>query len=186
MPYPRASLLGLPTELRFMIYDIVKDSDISHQIPIEWGRPPHPSPRLPLGGLARSCKFLAHDVLDHRSSLSANEGHAATITIRVGPDGNHDAWLSHESCPARDLKVLNIVCDIPISSRRHYGSCAATAYRVINLNLMVFPAFYQLLRPAELEVQVFCQVWVDRSDLPSEEQYLREVEDIREKLKLLK
>lgn len=52
----RANLLVLPIELRFMIYDIVKDLQIHQPLRLQSHRPQLP-PRLPLRDLARSCKL---------------------------------------------------------------------------------------------------------------------------------
>ena len=178
LPYPRASLLGLPPELRYMIYDIVKDFDISHQLNNVWGQwqATYPLPRLPLRDLARSCKLLAQDIRDHRHCLPANERYA-TIYTRLCSGGSYDAWLSRASCPARELEVLNLVCNIPVSSGHSRAHSESVLY-MINMHPLVFPVFHRLRCPVAVCVHVFCQVWVDRSDPPSEEEYNRAVEDI--------
>jgi hypothetical protein len=140
---PRASLLGLPTELRLMIYDIIKDSEIHHHLP-SWRRYrslSSPIPRLPLCDLARSCKLLAQEIRDHSQSLPATERYV-TIHIQVDADEHkHDYSLAHVIRPAKDLTALRIVFstsvshlywadDFPNSMISHGDCCIPTSFTI--------------------------------------------------------
>lgn len=161
-----------------MIYDIIKDSDLQCHLALQRSRYlPDSPPRLPLQNLARSCKLLAREIRDHRHSLPVSDRYA-TISIQVNHQG-HDVWLSYASCPAKDLAVFNLVYDISISSRP-LETCAEMPFDEMELHLVRFPAFYRL--PAATLVHAFCQVRVDRSDPPTEEQYYMNVEAIRQEL----
>ncbi|KAM0701834.1 hypothetical protein Q7P35_010743 [Cladosporium inversicolor] len=178
LAHPQASFLGLPVELRFMIYDTVKDSDLQCHLSMQRSRYlPDSPPRLPLQNLARSCQLLAREIRDHRHSLPASDRYA-TISIQVNRQG-HDVWLSHASCPAKDLAVFNLVYDISISSHRS-GTQPEMVFDEMELHLVRFPAFYRL--PAATLVHAFCQVRLDRSDPSTEEQYYMHVEEIRQGL----
>jgi hypothetical protein len=78
---PGASFLSLPTELRFQIYDIVKDFDLSHYIDIGADKPwRYPVLRLPLRDLARTCKLVAEEVrYHHRLSIQNKERYTKVI-----------------------------------------------------------------------------------------------------------
>lgn len=150
-PYHRASLLGLPTELRLMIYDIIKDSNIHHYLPHDFRHLPQPPPRLPLRDLARSCK-LAREIRDHRQSLPANERHA-TISILVRSDNhNHDFYLSHAACPAKDLTILKLRYTALLSD--YYWTDDFPTFRQFT-HWLLEPSIPDGL-PDALDVQVFC------------------------------
>ena len=160
--HPQASLLSLATELRLMIYDIAKDCDI--QCNLDRVLQPHPyhPPRLPLRDLARSCKLLAREIRDHRHSLPASERYA-TFSIRIHRQ-DYDFRLTHASCPAKDLKVLNIFYDIFIPNSKE-GLNISDAFKAAQWILIQFPSYYRL--PAAEDVRVFCQVRMDRREPPS-------------------
>jgi hypothetical protein len=103
---PRASLLGLPVEIRLGIYDIIKDFDVGYLVN------PMPSktnsPRLPLRDLAISCRLLAQEILAHRNALPDSERYA-TIDLT-----NYTMTLSHAPCRATDLNTLKLVYDFSV------------------------------------------------------------------------
>jgi hypothetical protein len=103
---PRASLLGLPVEIRLGIYDIIKDFDVGYLVnPMPFKTN---SPRLPLRDLAISFRLLAQEIRAHRNALPDSERYA-TIDLT-----NYTMTLSHAPCRATDLNTLKLVYDFSV------------------------------------------------------------------------
>lgn len=156
-----------------MIYDIIKDSNIHHYLPHDFRHLPQPPPRLPLRDLARSCKLLAREIRDHRQSLPANERHA-TISILVRSDNhNHDFYLSHAACPAKDLTILKLRYTVLLSD--YYWADDFPTFQQFT-HWLLEPSIPDGL-PDALDVQVFLHFRQDESSPPDEEEYIREAEN---------
>jgi hypothetical protein len=101
-------------ELRYAIYDIVKDFDLKCEIK---GRSPAGAleernavtPCLPFKNLAMSCSVLAQEIRAHQVSLPAGE-RFATLCI----DG-YDMTLSYAPCRSTELRSVRLVKDARIT-----------------------------------------------------------------------
>jgi hypothetical protein len=107
----RASFLDLPPEIRFQIYDIVKDFNLAYRLELD---DPCQSLKLRLHfpGLARYCRIVAEEIRYHRSHLPRKERYATVVVRYV--DG--ESFLTHAPYPIADLKKLNIVYDVSCST----------------------------------------------------------------------
>lgn len=180
---PRASFLGLPTELRFMIYDVVKDTLIHQPLLLETCFESVPPPRLPgprnlhlpLRDLARSCKLFAQEIRDHRKALPASE-RCATLLIQADED-NCDFMLTHAPCPAKDLKILKLVYNFSIC----FGPLQDVVPMFNDFSWTVRGHRLNRCLPAALEVQVYFHVKQWRvEDLLDEGTYNEAAEWIRD------
>jgi hypothetical protein len=177
-PHPRASLLGLPTELRLMIYHFAKESEVQHHLRRKWTKDywPPPLSRLPLRGLARSCKLPAQEIRNHRQSLLPGERHAIIrILVRSDrfEDDDHNFYLSHASCPAKDLTILRLEYTVLVSA--HYWTHHFPQFQDFGW-ILLEPSISNGL-PDVLDVQVFLHFRQDESCPPDEDIYAEEVED---------
>lgn len=157
-----------------MIYDMVKDSEISQHLPNRCQERSVSSsgPRLPLRDLARSCKLLAQEIRDHSNSLPANERYA-TIRIQVEADENkHDYSLAHVICPAKDPTALRLVYNVCVS--HYYWADDFPQFHDLAWRLLDSDVIDDL--PHALEVQVFCHIRQDESAPPFEDSYNGEVD----------
>lgn len=158
-----------------MIYDIIKDSDIHHYLPhkYESRHSPQPSPRLPLRDLARSCKLLAREIRDHRQSLPAKDRHATiSILVRSG-NHDHDYYLSHAACPAKDLSILKL--DYTVLLADYYWTDFFPEFREFKWRLLE-PSIPDGL-PDALDLQVSLHFRQDENSPPEEENYIKEAEN---------
>jgi hypothetical protein len=167
---PRASLLGMPVEIRRAIYDVLKNFDFQHPID-RMKRHQDPPGALPLSGLARSCKFLALEIRSHQDSLPDSERYA---TIRID-NSMTTMFLTHAPCPSADLKAVKIVFDLRITNGFYFGSP--------ELGWLTHIGFFRKFLTGFLDVQVFFHAEQDAEDPPQNSQvYEDEIRRIREKL----
>jgi hypothetical protein len=120
-----------------------------------------------LRDLARSCKLLAQEIRDHRQSLPASERHATIRMLVRSHDRDHDYYLSHASCPARDLTVLRLESTVLIAdcySTEHFPEFHGFKWRLLD------PSILDGL-PDALDLQVFLHFKPDESSPPDIEKY---------------
>lgn len=114
---PKASLLGLPRELRLQIYEYVLEFALDYNTSDFWrrhlGGPTLSSFRLPIAKLAMSCSSIAYEVRALICSLP-DKDRFAIATLSVGPDGQGPMYLRRAPCPVADLKVFNIEVDVEV------------------------------------------------------------------------
>jgi len=173
-PPPRASLLGLPPELRLMVYDIVKDFDLQHHLTIRSERllSPHLPPRLPLRDLAKSCKLIAQEIRHHRHCLPTSERYAVILS-QISREG-FELRLTRAPCPAKEVTTLRFMYDFAVSTRPvgdlSPGIITVPVFDPFGNNTIHIPSITDGL-PATLTVQVFCHMRLDSSHPPSKVLY---------------
>lgn len=127
-----ATLLGLPPELRFMIYDMVADFDICHPAfdhemypskVLRWDAFLLPQPRrstpirLPIARLAMTCKLLATEVRRHSHSLLASQRFAVVRVTSSLEAKSPDLLHFHRApCPIDDLAAVKVVVDLKVGN----------------------------------------------------------------------
>jgi hypothetical protein len=157
-----------------MIYDIVRDFEISHLLARNLeSRQPRPPPSLPLCDLARSCKLIAQEIRDHRQSLLPSERHATMRILVRSETHDHDYYLSHAACPAKDLTILRLEYTVMIAD--YYWTDFFPIFREFQGRLLD-PSIPDGL-PDALDLQVFLHFRQDEGSPPEEAAYLRKVED---------
>lgn len=108
---PKASLLGLPCELRFQICEIVLQFDVNNDAETK-KCPNHSTPlkiklKLPIRSLAMSCRSVADEVRAVTRSLHSSE--RFSIVTMAMSDWDYGAfYVRRAPCPIMDLKALKI------------------------------------------------------------------------------
>lgn len=165
-PPPRASLLGIPRELRFGIYDIVTTHHVDHDLEHleDPPRAPHGF-RTPITNLALTCRSIASEIRSHARTLQPSQS-TAVIGLRMGLANVYDITLITFPCRVRLLKGLLIELavisgphDIHLDSPIH--SAAIMAREFVLLVRQIFACEGCLLRSAEGIKEV--RVWFFRS-----------------------
>lgn len=116
---PKASLLGLPRELRLQIYEIVLEFPLKYDTRDFWrqrsGFSTTSNLSLPLANLAMSCSSIAYETRALICSLPAND-RFATAAISVDHYDVGPMYLQRAPCPVIDLKVIEVeaVVDKPV------------------------------------------------------------------------
>jgi hypothetical protein len=124
-----------------------------------------------LRDLARSCKLFAQEIRDHRQSLPASERHATIRMLVRSHDRDHDYYLSHASCPAKDLTVLRLEYTVLIAdcySTHHFPQFCGFKWRLLDLSVLDG-------LPDALDLQVFLHFKPDESSPPDGDKYVVEV-----------
>lgn len=178
---PCVGLLGLPPELRLMIYDSVMNTDIQHHLPrlnYKYSSRQSP-PRLPLRDLARVCKLLAREIRGHLHSLPTSERYAS-ISIRADSKGR-TAYLFRAPCPAEELLAVRFVYEIFSTKSLRLRFNLSTDIEEYERRVLFESTVHDFLTTVEL--QVFCHIKPDETDPPDEDRYNDDVDHNRSTLK---
>lgn len=87
-------------------------------------------------------------------------------------DRDHDYYLSHASCPAKDLTVLRLEYTVLIAdcySTHHFPQFCGFEWRLLDLSVLDG-------LPDALDLQVFLHFKPDESSPPDENTYAKDVE----------
>jgi hypothetical protein len=155
---PGATFLSLPTELRFQIYDIVKDFNLAQVLELDDLERQSPL-KLPLQNLARSCSTIAPEIRHHRLSLPRSERYA-TVVAR-GDYGN--TILTRAPYPVADLITLNIVFEASFAATPNDSRWRGTQPLLEDLFFGLFETI--------MDVQVFVRAKKDARKPPNDRQY---------------
>jgi hypothetical protein len=179
-PGADASLLGLPTELRFQIFDIIINTDLDHKIVRGRSRlsPEDKALRPPLANLARTSKLLATEIRRHRATLPTNNRYA-TISLRTSTPldeldlSKAEMRLTRIPYPTAYLCVLNLEYNFTITERFSTGDVPS----------FFLPLSFTLAHFIEgpLDLHVYCCAKRDKSSI-DEQVYEEKVQELREAL----
>lgn len=112
----RASLLGLPPELRLKIYDILIESDIFQPVFEPKSAPTGQSlikpVRLPVASLAMSCSLISSEIHGHMHALPSSERFAVVKAYTEGWFTTADFFFRRAPCSIFDLTTLKVSLEI--------------------------------------------------------------------------
>lgn len=127
----RPCFLGLPPELRLIIYELALDHNIGQIIESlgfsvrkicsckpRTSSKPVENLQLSLAGLALTCRLVASEVRDMRSRLRPEERFASIVmrsTIEPHSWTRFHAYLGRASCCIADLTALKLTLDLDVS-----------------------------------------------------------------------
>ena len=124
---PRASLLGIPPELRLQIYDSLFDEDVDYNVIKRWTgsfqegsfstspmRNPEARLMLPWLSAMLSCRTIAHEMQslmrDHKEGDSKYTTYVMAAELGNGGDDVRDVTWRRLPCAPSDAEVLIIEC----------------------------------------------------------------------------
>lgn len=153
---PKASLLGLPPELRLQMYDILIASETRHRISGRWERnvDEHLQFLLPTAHLALTCSHIANELSLHGGSLPVIERFAVLTVHDIMDKESKHSYISRAPCRLVDLTVLKIEVNLMVNQRRasqFWPQFARDAYTFMFIpddRDFLFLLFVRLIRPS--------------------------------------
>ncbi|KAM0716332.1 hypothetical protein Q7P37_007777 [Cladosporium fusiforme] len=130
-PPPRATLLGLPRELRRQLYDIILNKDVNYyvrtlsrfrldgetpgRLPFFDSAEREPPILMPLAELAMTCSSLANEIRAHIRALPPKE-RAANFELTGDHVGLKSCFLRQMPFPVADLALVRVEVNIGIGN----------------------------------------------------------------------
>ncbi|KAK0338254.1 hypothetical protein LTR02_005968 [Friedmanniomyces endolithicus] len=158
---PRASLLGIPPELRLQIYDSLFDEDVDYNVIKRWTgsfqegsfstspmRNPEARLTLPWLSAMLSCRTIAHEMQslmrDHKEGDSKYTTYVMAAELGNGGDDVRDVTWRRLPCAPSDAEVLIIECGAESDDFEPWGdggprNIVRSMYQTLNLFLHCGP-----------------------------------------------